>query len=86
MYRIAQLACILAAAALCSGAAIEPRGDIRYDQPGSNLKEASISHASVPVHNGGVTKDRRDYNRRDNGHTGASGGTAPESTKPYCCK
>jgi len=41
------LACILAAAALCSGAAIEPRGDTRYDLPGSNLKEAAISHSSA---------------------------------------
>jgi len=59
LYRIAHLACILAAATLCAGAAVEPRGDIRYDQPGSNLKEASISHLSVPGRNGVVSKDRR---------------------------
>jgi len=67
MYRIAHLACILAAATLCSGAAVEPRGDIRYDLPGSNLKEASISQPSASGHNRGVTKDRRDYDRRDSG-------------------
>jgi len=83
MYRMAQLTCILAAAALCSAVPIEPRGNIRYDQPGSNLKQA------VPGHNGSgehITKDRRHYDRRENGHMGASGGTAPETTKPYCCK
>jgi len=67
MYRIAHLACILSAAALCSGVVVEPRGDIRYDLPGSNLKEASISQPSGPGHNRGVTKDRRDYDRRDSG-------------------
>jgi len=77
MYRIAHLACILAAAALCSGAAIEPRGDTRYDLPGSNLKEAAISHSSAPSHNRGVTKDRRDYSNGRSTGMGISGGAPP---------
>jgi len=97
MYRIAHLACILAAATLCAGAAVEPRGDIRYDQPGSNLKEASISRSSVPGHNQGVAKDRRDYDRRDSTEHrryvqgsqdhpwGIQGGTAPRTNCNNAC-
>jgi len=84
MYPIAHLACILAAAALCSGAAIEPRGDPRYDQPGSNLKEASIFHSSAPSHHRGVTKDRREYNDGRSTGMGISGGAAPRGGCAGC--
>jgi len=86
MYRIAHLACILAAAALCSGAAVEPRGDIRHDQPGSNLKEASISHPSASARNGGVTKVRRDYDRRDYRLLGRAGGDPHRQEPPHSTK
>jgi len=41
MYCIAYLACILAAAGLCSAVDVEPRGEMRYTQPVSHLKEAA---------------------------------------------
>jgi len=85
MYRIAHLACILAAATLCAGAAVEPRGDIRYDQPGSNLKEASISHPSVPGRNGGVSKDRRWYKDGRSYGMGVSVSGAPRTNCNNAC-
>jgi len=80
MYRMAQLACILAAAALCSGIPIEPRSNIRYDQPASNLKQA------VPGHNGSdqhFTKDRR-QNRHQLGPLPPYGGEAPRGGCTGC--
>jgi len=78
MYHIAHLACILAAVGLCSGAAVEPRGNIRYDQPGSHLKQA------VPGHNGSdqhFTKDRRDLRV-----VGGAGGRPPRQDPPHSTK
>jgi len=49
MNRIAHLACILVAAGLCFAVEnLEPRGNVRYDDPGSHLK--SVANP-LPVHN-----------------------------------
>jgi len=66
MYRIALLAYILAAAALCSGVDVAPRSNIKYDPPGSHLKAAanpSSAHILARGYMGGGEGSGSSYHR-----------------------
>jgi len=74
MYCIAYLACILVAVGLSSAADVEPRGEIRYDLPGSNLKEAANPSHAHNLPRGYIGRRTGHLRGRDDG-TSAIGST-----------